>query len=127
VNQKLETIRRARSNLDKLRTKLLRPTPQTLDAGLRDIQAAVNCMQVLELDLASGHCSAGLELGLGPQLRALKGDLQQSVALLEAAGKFYQGWARLISTGEEEPAGYDSRGKAGTPSSKAAGKMVIHG
>jgi hypothetical protein len=47
-------------------------------------------------------------------------------ALLEGAGKFYQGWARLmLGVPEDTAVNYTAEGKAGRP---AAGcRLVLHG
>lgn len=129
MKRELETIRGARRHLDKLRQKLLRPTPRILDTGTADIAAAVKCLQTLESYLKSHQGPRlGMEQLLGSELKGLRRDLQQTVALLDSAGKFYQGWARLVSNhSDEEEVAYNAAGKTGPRSPAAAGKLVLHG
>src|SRR5437016_13356643 len=89
----------ARRSLEKVRIKILHPTVETLDSSAWDLMAAADSLRRLELDLASrGWRSAGSERPLELELSAMRRDLQGVTELLESAGKFHEGWARLAST-----------------------------
>ena len=129
MKQELETIRKARRSLDKLRFKLVRPTIEALTSGESDIAAAVECLQALESKLASGERrSPGIEQVMAPEIRGLRRDLQQTKALLDGAGNFYQGWARLLmNQGEGDTTAYNAAGIAGSRGPVAVSKVVLHG
>jgi len=126
VQLELEKIGQARGNLEKVRQKLLQPTAQALESGASDVARAVQCLQRVESCLTLGGPQRG---GAGQAIRAeiegLRTDLRRVNALLEGAGKFYQGWARLMSSGVEDTANYTAEGKTGH---RAAGsRLVLHG
>jgi hypothetical protein len=125
----LDRARQARRSLQKVRLKLLSPTIRALDSSASDLGVAVECLQKLESGLATGQRRApewrrSLELEMG----GLRRELREVNQLLAGAGKFYEGWARLVSTAADEaPANYTARG---TPSSAApirSGKVVAIG
>jgi len=119
----------ARRSLEKVRIKLLRPTVEALDSSAGDLMAAVDSLQRLELDLASGgRHSAGSERPLELEISTMRRELQNVTALLESAGMFHEGWARLASTViEDAAAGYTAGGKSRQPIPINSARLVVHG
>ena len=122
----LERIRQARGSVERVRQKLLQPTVQALESSAADVTRVVECLQQVETRLKSGGCRRGAERAIRAEIERLRGDVRRVNALLEGAGKFYRGWASLVSNGAEETANYTADGVAGRP---AAGrcKLVVHG
>jgi hypothetical protein len=129
MNVELEKIKTARGSLQKFRSKLLRPSVAALDSGSSDLMVAVECLTQLEPLLASrGRHSASLEQSLGLEVAGLRRELQQVNALMDGAGKFYEGWARLLSSASDDAtANYTANGKPGAPICNDSNNEVIHG
>jgi len=129
VNAELEQLKRARASLEKFRLKLLRPSVATLESGSSDLVIALECMKRLEPALASrGRRSASLEQSLQSEVANLRRELQQVNALMEGAGKFYEGWSRLLSpTADDQAVHYTANGKQSASGSKPSHHVVIHG
>ena len=125
----MEQIRQARASLQKFRLRLLRPSIAALESGSAELVVALDCMKRLELALASGGTGAkALDQALKSEISGLRRDLQQVNALLEAAGKFYEGWARLLSSASDDSAAnYTAAGKPQAVVSSETNSMVIHG
>lgn len=122
----LEKIRQARSSLEKVRQKLLQPTVPALESGAADVDLAVECLQRVESCLKlGGRHSAGVGRAIRGEIEGLRSDLRRVNALLEGAGKFYQGWARLVSNAEDTAMNYTVEGKAGRPAGGT--RLVLHG
>jgi len=64
---------------------------------------------------------------LAAEMAALRRELAQAQALLLAAGKFYQGWARLMGLAEEETANYTPRGATAPVIPIHSAQVVMHG
>jgi hypothetical protein len=119
----------ARRSLERVRVKLLRPTVESLDSSAGDLMAAVNSLRRLELDLASrGWRGPGSERPLELEISAMRRELQNVTGLLESAGKFHEGWARLASAAIEDTAtGYTSGGQSRRPIPINSARLVVHG
>jgi hypothetical protein len=119
----------ARRILERVRVKLLRPTAESLDSSAWDLRAAVDSLRRLELDLLSrGGRVSGSEPRLKLEISAMRYELQNVTRLLESAGKFHQGWARLASTLiEDTAANYGAGGKSGPPIPINSARLVVHG
>jgi hypothetical protein len=129
MNAELGEIRAARASLQKFRLKLLRPSIAALESGSADLMLAVDCLGRLEPVLRSrGPRPVAVERALRLEVGGLRRDLQQVNALLEGAGRFYQGWARLLgcATGEEA-ANYRASGQPGVLFLNESKNAVIHG
>jgi hypothetical protein len=126
VQLELEKIRQARGSLEKVRQKLLQPTVPSMESGAADVARAVECLQRVEACLKLGGPQRGSAgRAIRTEIEGLRSDLRLVNALLEGAGKFYQGWARLMSSGAEDTANYTAEGKTGH---RAAGsRLVLHG
>jgi hypothetical protein len=62
------------------------------------------------------------------EVAELRHELEQVHALLEGAGKFYQGWSRFLGcTMDQGAANYTANGKPGALMSNRLEKVVIHG
>jgi hypothetical protein len=128
MNVELEQIKTARARLQKFRLKLLRPSVGALESGSADLMVAVECLSQLEPVLASRPRSASLDRDLHLEVAGLRRELQQVNALFEGAGKFYEGWSRLLSSaGDEATANYTASGKPGASISKQSNSVVMHG
>jgi hypothetical protein len=119
----------ARRSLEKVRTKLLHPTVETLDSSAWDLMTAVDSLRMLELDLASrGWRGESSERPLELEISAMGNELKTVTGLLESAGKFHEGWARLASTVIEDAAtNYTAGGKSHRPIPINSAKLVVHG
>lgn len=129
LSKELEQIRQARSSLQKFRLRLLRPSIAALESGSADLVVALDCMKRLEPALASGVARPkAVDQSLQLEIAALRRDLQQVNALLEGAAKFYEGWARLLSSASDDSvANYTSAGRPQPAVSSETSSMVIHG
>jgi hypothetical protein len=129
VNVELEKIKTARARLQKFRLKLLRPSVGALESGSADLMVAVECLSQLEPVLASRPRTASLDRSLHLEVAGLRRELQQVNALFEGAGKFYEGWSRLMSSAVDDAASnYTANGKPGVPISMQSNNVVvIHG
>lgn len=125
----LDQARQARRSLEKVRLRLISPSIRVLSTSASDLALAVECLQKLERNLTLGpglpaQRRRSLELEMG----ALRRDLQEITALLAGLGKFYQGWARLISaSADDAPSNYTSRGTPSSTAAERSGKVVAIG
>ena len=126
----VDKAKQARRSLEKVRLKLLSPTRQAMDGSASELGVAVECLQKLEANFCSGQRLAppGRRL-LEFEMAGLRRELREVSTLLESAGKFYEGWARLVSTGiDDAPAHYTVQGKAiPPPAPHRSGKVVAIG
>ena len=130
MNAELEQLRKARGSLQEFRLKLLSPSAEALDSGSADLQAAVECLKRLEPGLASrDRRSAAAERAIEAGVAGLRSELQQVNALFAAAGRFYEGWSRLIgSAADDGPANYTAHGRPAPSISRQSNNVVaIHG
>jgi hypothetical protein len=129
LNAELQKVETARARLQEFRLKLLTPSVGTLESGAADLMVAVECLTQLEPILASrGRRSASLEQSLGLEVAGLRRELEQVNALMDGAGKFYEGWARLLSSASDDAtANYTANGKPGAPIFNDSNNEVIHG
>ena len=129
MKAELERVTQARRSLERVRIKLLRPTVETLDSSARDLMAAADSLRRLESGLASrGWRGDGSERLLELEISAMQRELKNVTRLLESAGKFHEGWARLASTViEDTTANYSAGGKSRPPVPINSGRLVVHG
>jgi hypothetical protein len=125
----LDKVKQARRSVKKVRLKLLSPTVQAMDSSAEDLGAAVESLKTLEAAFTSGRRLTTewrrlLELEMG----GLRRELREISALLEGAGKFYEGWARLASNDiDDAPAHYSGQGMPLPPVPLRSGKVVAIG
>ncbi len=129
VSRELEQVRQARNSLQKVRLKLLQPSAAGLESGARDLQAALECLMILEPMLESrDRRGVGAEQSLRLEIAGLRRELQQVNALQASVGRFYEGWARLLSAAADDCGGnYTAGGKPGDPASSESRRLVLHG
>jgi hypothetical protein len=127
VKAELEQMRQALRSLEKARGKLATPTLEALNGAAADLTVAVESLSRVEMGLAArGPHAAGWQ-AVESELAGLRSEFLHIHALLEGAGKFHQGWARLLCTSEHGTANYTAEGRAGSPVSIDTGKEVMHG
>jgi hypothetical protein len=128
MNVELQKIKTARGSLQEFRLKLLTPSVGGLESGSADLMVAVECLTQLEPVLASRPRSASVDRALRTEVAGLRRELEQVNALMDGAGKFYEGWARLLSSASDDAtANYTANGKPGAPIFKDSNNEVIHG
>jgi hypothetical protein len=125
----LKRIANARQCLARVHANLLCPTPASLDRSAGDLQVAIRCLQKIETRLGSAEGSQpAANPALHKQILELRSELVQVNALLQGAGKFYEGWARLLaSSTDHSVANYDNAGKSGSVALTGAESLVFHG
>jgi hypothetical protein len=125
----LDRVRQARRSLEKARLKLLSPSIRSMDNTASDLAMAVECLRKLESALASGPPWAPeWRRSLAAEMGNLRRDLKEVYNLLANVGKFYQGWARLVSAGADDaPANYNARGTQSPASAHQSSKVVAIG
>ncbi|HTR36366.1 MAG TPA: hypothetical protein VMH80_10715 [Bryobacteraceae bacterium] len=121
----MNQVKAARRIVEKVRGRLMHPTIDAMDRGAAELSAAVQCLALLEAVLQS-EVPESRWPGLGGELARLRLEVRNVQDLLEGAGKFYAGWARLIAP-DRAPANYTPEGKADERASNAAGEVVLHG
>jgi hypothetical protein len=124
VERNLETARRARREIERVRLLLIQPAPQVLEACARHAHTAAQCMGALETELRSETGLLARD-ALNRELTGLRRDLRRVRALLENAAGLYAGWAALMGRGPESADNYCSDGS--TPAQVVVRKLVIHG
>ena len=128
LNVEFEKIKTARARLQEFRLKLLTPSVGALESGAADLMVAVKCLTQLEPALGSRHRSTSVDRALHTEVAGLRRELQQVNALMDGAGKFYEGWARLLSSASDDAtANYTANGKPGAPIFNDSNNEVIHG
>lgn len=124
----LDKAKQARRSLEKVRLKLLSPTIQAMDSSTSDLGVAVECLKTLEVGFASGRrLTPEWRRLLEQEMMGLRRELIEVNALLQGAGKFYQGWARLVATGDDAPANYGTAGQPIPPMPDRSSKVVAIG
>ncbi len=62
------------------------------------------------------------------EVRSIEREVLRAQALLEAAGQFYAGWARLAAAGSDTAAAnYTASGKPGRSSESNLSEVAVHG
>lgn len=108
----LDKAKEARRSLEKVRLKLLSPSLQAMDSSASELGVAVDCLKTLEVGFISGRrLTPEWRRLLEQEMMGLRCELREVNALLQGAGKFYQGWARLVATGDDAQANYGVAGK----------------
>lgn len=127
MNTELESLVQARRRLERVHEMLLSPTSAALDNGAPDLNFAVERLQQVESRLsAPGGLASGMSRPLYLEIAKLSHELQQVITLLRGAGKFYEGWARLIAD-QDQPANYDAGGNTRPATPTHSGRMELHG
>jgi hypothetical protein len=125
-SQEVERVRQARRILERMRRRLLQPTFEAMDSSAADLNAAVDCLQQLDVSLKSAIWHGPERQRIETEVVALRRVVRSVEELLKNAGKFYAGLARLMAP-DEAPANYTAAGASGPPVQAAAGSVVVHG
>lgn len=126
MTKQIESARQARRSLTMVCERLQRPVGQ-YEASVQDLNAAVQGLQELEHSLKSAGPAAAFSPVLAAEMSAIRREIARAQALLASAGRFYQGLARLIAVGDQEPANYTPRGVPAPVLPIDRGKVVVHG
>ena len=122
----LDKARQARRCLEKVRRRLVAPSVRALVASARDLADAANLLTELEQTIRSGARRMGVRRALELEMDGLRRDLKQVTELAEGAGRFLEGWARLISA-DSGPANYTMRGEPCEVIPIQSKRLVVHG
>jgi hypothetical protein len=127
LKSELDQARQARRILEKLRTRLLRPTVEALDSGAVDLSVAAHCLQQLEISLARGERSGAERQALESEMVHVRRELRCVQELVAGAGKFHAGWGRLMAADDEGTGNYTAAGEAAARRSAESVRVVMHG
>jgi hypothetical protein len=119
----LADIREARRLVERMRDRLLHPSFEALEYSAADLRLAAQCLQ--RLDIKSPVWQGVQRKALESEVTGLRRAVDCVEALLKNAGKFYAGWARLMS-GDQGPPNYSSAGST-DPAPAQSNKLVMHG
>jgi len=122
----LEQARKARRILEKVRGSLLRPTVEALHGGVAGLNKAAECLQALEAQLKLPLADPGARQALGAEIAGLRQELRSVEKLAAAAGKFFEGWARLANAADQSTANYTAGGQTAAVNS-LAGRVMLDG
>ena len=125
----LDQARQSRRSLERVRSRLLSPSVDALENCVSDLQIAVANLQMLESQVTSSQPRApDWRRPLEFEMAGLRRELREVNELLAGAARFYQGWARLLSTASDQaPANYTAQGMAGSPIPIRSSKVVAIG
>jgi hypothetical protein len=119
----ISQVQEARRIVERMRDRLLHPSFEALEDSGSDLSLAVECIR--RLDANSAVWQGAQRKALEAEVTGLRRGVHCVEALLSNAGKFYAGWARLLSP-DPAPPNYTSSGVAGLASAQSS-KLVIHG
>ena len=122
----LEQARKARRILEKVRGNLLRPTVEALHSGVAGLKKAVECLEALEAQLRLPLADPAARHAVGVEIAGLRKELRAVEKLAAAAGKFFEGWARLASVFDQSTANYTAGGQTAAVNS-LAGRVMLDG
>ena len=125
-NQEVEHVREARRILERMRGRLLRPSPDSLEASAADLELAVECLRQLDLSLKSPIWDGFSRRSVEVEVVALRRAFRSVEELLKNAGKFYYGLARLLAP-DDAPANYTATGAPGAALHLVDRAISLHG
>jgi len=121
--REIADIREARRLIERMRDRLLRPCFEALECSAADLRLAALCLQ--RLDVKSPVWQGVHRKALESEVAGLRLGVHCVEALLKNAGKFYAGWAGLMS-GDQAPPNYTSAGST-EPGPSQSNKLNMHG
>ena len=124
--QEVERVRQARCILERMRGRLLRPTLDALDSSARDLNLAVECLKQLDVSLKSPIWQGLARRKIEAEVVTLRRAVRTVEELLQNAGKFYAGLARLMAP-DDAPANYTAAGTSAGSMPTTAGSVVLEG
>jgi len=116
-------IREARRLIESMRDRLLHPSFEALECSAADLHSAAQCLG--RLDVKSPIWQGAHRKALESEVTGLRRGVHCVEALLTNAGKFYAGWARLMSA-DQAPPNYNSAGSTDAAPAQTS-KLAIHG
>ena len=116
-----------RRSLEMVCERLQRPSMDSWKASENELTSAIACLHDLEQSLRPVPVSRLHAQTLAAEIAAIRREMAKAQALMLAAGKFYQGWARLMGGAEEETANYTPCGAAAPVPASNSGRLVVHG
>jgi hypothetical protein len=125
-NQEVERVREARRILERMRGRLLRPSPASLQASAEDLELAVECLRELDVSLKSPIWHGLTRQRVETEVVALRLALRSVEQLLRNAGKFYYGLARLLAP-DDAPPNYTAAGALGAVPHPRDQEVLLHG
>lgn len=127
----IEKAKEVRRSLEIVCSRLERPTPVSFNATAAELSGAIRSLCELEGRLKSSGPLPLKVPELAHELRAIRREVSRAQALMAAAGKFIQAWARLVGTEmsgpEETAANYTPGGAVGPVLAVDRGQVVLHG
>jgi hypothetical protein len=115
-------LQQARKILDRMRDRLLHPSFESLEDSASDLRLASEYIR--RVDAKSSEWQGVQRKALEAEVIGLRRCVRTVEALLANAGKFYAGWARLLS-GDSAPPNYSSSGVSNV--AESARNLVVHG
>jgi hypothetical protein len=105
---------------------LQRPTLDALSQSAEEMSSAIRALEHVEQRARSATPAAAQKLTM--EVEAIRCEVAKAQALLENAGKFLEGWARLLGA-DQKPAApnYTARGAAPAVVPIDASRVVMHG
>jgi len=127
MRAELEHLKRARGRLEKVRSRLTRPSVEALDGGAVDLRLAVESLVKVESSLRLQGQNVNGWQAVRVELEGMRREVRQVQQLLAGAGRFHEGWARLLSYAEPGVANYTSCGRITRAEVQDPSSVVIHG
>jgi len=102
---------------------------QALEASAADLAQAIDCMKQLEKEFTSNRGRPpGWRRALELEMTGLRQELKTVTTLAAGAGKFMEGWARLIAPPVDDgPVSYTNRGVPAVVVPINSKRLVVHG
>lgn len=125
-SQEIARVRQARCILERIRSRLLRPTFESLEKSAADLNVAVDCLWQLDTGLRSPIWRGPTRARIETEVVALRHTIRSVEELLKNAGKFYAGLARLLAP-DEAPANYTAAGTNGASAQSSTGTLLLEG
>lgn len=126
MKREIETAREVRRRLEIVCNRLEHPTPESMDATAGELNAAIRLLSELESVLKSVGFLPGRMPALAQEMSGIRRGVSRAQALLAAAGKFIEAWARLLGA-EDTSVNYTPTGVSGPVLAVDRGKVVLHG
>ncbi len=122
----VQAARKARKGIEQVRKLLLCPTAESVAACAAPLQEAIRCMENLQDKLTRSRPFTGPPAQiLRTEVLNLTRELSQAQALLTSAGRFYEGYGRLLLP--DQPPDLDYSAMRRPSQSAAVRRFVVHG
>lgn len=121
-----EQIRRGRRHLERIRDRLLRPTPEVLLASDSDLVAAAEFFRAVDLAAGSPIWRDPLRRQIEPEVVALRSTILSIQQLLRNAADFYGGLIHLLEP-DQGSSNYTASGVKASSSATVPSRVVLHG